>query len=202
MYRNNRRDPHRDTDPESVSLACRNGYSANPMYLHCDICPNFDKCPVRISLKIDKIIRESRPSGLGVPYDPDNPPEDWQFDKYFSWTCNRLGEYDMTGSCVFGDPPRDSRGHLFCQQSCPILRSQEVYCLVAAKEMNARDTDRRCRRKVRNHLEGWEKVFVDPETGYYCDIESNRPKSRKLTRSNYFWMAFWAIIFLIAWLKS
>lgn len=34
------------------------------------------------------------------------------------------------------------------------------------------------------------------------EIESAKKTPRKLTRSNYFWMAFWAIIFLIAWLKG
>ena len=203
MNRRNRRDPHRDTDPQSISFACNNGYSANPMYLKCDICPNHDTCSKRISLRIDEILRGNRGYDLAPPYNPRNPPEELQFNKYFGWISDRFGNYDMTGTCVFGEPPRDPRGHLYCQQSCPILRSREIYCLVAAKEMNARDTDRRCREKMAKKLDGWEKVFKDPETGYYSDLESNRPKSSaEQWREIKIGMAVWAVICFIAWLLS
>lgn len=191
------------TAPDMIHFACTHGISENPMYLKCDICPNHDTCSNRISLKIDKILRENRDNHLGLPYDPDNPPDESQFQKYFSWIANRPGGYDMTGTCIFGEPPRDLNGHLFCQQHCPILRSREIYCLIAAKEMNSRDIDRRCREKVKKHLDGWEKVFVDPETGYYSDIESNRPKSSADEwREILIGMTVFAVLCLLGWLLN
>lgn len=202
IVRRRKRDPRYDTDPDSVFIACKQGYTTNPLYRRCELCKR-TYCSIQGELKLDKILREDTGNSLGVPYDPENPPPEGQLQKYFGWISDCPDGYDLFTQCLYKEIPRDPNGHLFCQQHCPILSSHKVYCTIAANEMLYRDVDRRCREMLANQTPGWEKIFIDPETGYYSDLENRRPKPPvNQWKEIFIGMAVVAGILFLCWLLS